>query len=116
MENLITKMNHPAFDESSYSSILMVASLLSFPTAATIDVDYSQHYPSPTYAIAKTSESSAVSYEKIKTKPDILRPRRKAFIERLLELRKQAISKGMKLLDADEILVEVKRRRGEYVE
>jgi len=33
--------------------------------------------------------------------------------KKLLELRMQAIQKGMKLLSEDEILNEVKRRRGE---
>lgn len=35
--------------------------------------------------------------------------------ERLMALRNQAIAKGLKLLDADEIIEEVRRRRGEAV-
>ena len=35
--------------------------------------------------------------------------------ERLMALRNQAIAKGLTLLDADEIIEEVRRRRGEVV-
>jgi len=36
---------------------------------------------------------------------------RKKFRERILELRNKAIAKGMQLLDEDDVLDEVKRRR-----
>lgn len=41
---------------------------------------------------------------------------RTALGRRLLELREQAISKGMKLLTQDEVLDEIRRRRGEPLE
>lgn len=38
---------------------------------------------------------------------------RTALGERLIAIREQAIAKGLRLLDADEIIEEVRRRRGE---
>lgn len=119
MGNSIADIKYSSFDENRHGlfSVVMVGTMaLSFPTFA--EIDYGEDCSLPKYVVAiASSASTAISSWKIKAKRDNSSSAltRKEFVKRLLELRKEAMSKGMKLLDADEIIMEVKRRRGESV-
>ncbi len=65
-----------------------------------------------TMPIAHTSAASQVSSVNVVFTSEMWTPRT-TLGRRLLELREQAISKGMKLLSQNEVLAEVRRRRGE---
>jgi hypothetical protein len=103
--------------EGTYSiatTPVLIAAMFFLPSDINASV-FAIHTPRPYYKAIEASDSSIPACQ-IKDWRDIektiYRPRT-ALGKTLLALRNQAIAKGLPLLNADEILEEIRRRRGE---